>query len=422
MAFEDATHLVTAEGGSFGPGHVVRIDTERGAQTDLADLDEGQLEDVAVAAVNQIPPVPLPVAHDDRFAVHTSAGQLLADVLRNDTDPLGQPLGARLEGSPQLANGFLSFFVDGSFFYFPNPGFVGTETFRYRDVAGSRISAPATVTISVTPPPNPVAKADTFTTDGPFFLFHSDAPGVLANDVDPLHQALTAEVTSPPTRGFVFVDSTGALDYLPEPNFVGTVSFRYRIRAADGRVSASVTDTITVSPNVDPTITLLRGGAVNANGTSATLRVAVSDSQTPVDALKVTATSSNAKLVSILGVGGSAARRTVTVIPNSGVSDNGVVAVTVDDGHGGLSTVFVTIKVGGSGADTLSGTPGPDILLGMGGKDVLDGTGGRDLLGGGAGNDTLTGGSGADVFRGGSGVNHATDFSAAQGDTAFEII
>jgi hypothetical protein len=50
----------------------------------------------------------------------------------------------------QVEHGFVSFFKDGSFFYFPDAGFTGFDSFEYRLIAtDGRTSAPAKVTFQV---------------------------------------------------------------------------------------------------------------------------------------------------------------------------------------------------------------------------------------------------------------------------------
>ena len=136
LAMENGTHVVSAEGGFFDPTDLVRINTFTGKQDRLIQVGEFEALNIAVAGVNQIPPTPLPVAGNDTFSMEGATGQMQAGVLGNDSDPvLGQNLEAELVSQP--SHGFTSFFGDGSFFYFPDSGFVGTDTFTYR-CGGSR--------------------------------------------------------------------------------------------------------------------------------------------------------------------------------------------------------------------------------------------------------------------------------------------
>ncbi len=76
--------------------------------------------------------------------------------MTNDFDPLGQTMTALASVTNQVEHGFVSFFKDGSFFYFPDTGFTGFDSFEYRLIAADgRTSAPAKVTFQVvvnTPP------------------------------------------------------------------------------------------------------------------------------------------------------------------------------------------------------------------------------------------------------------------------------
>ena len=107
-----------------------------------------------------VQPAPLPNAQPDKFSMIAESGQLQGSVMTNDSDPLGQTMTALAVGSTELPHGFVSFNKDGSFFYFPDPGFTGTETFSYRLIAAdSRTSDPAQVTIQVLANTAPVATA-----------------------------------------------------------------------------------------------------------------------------------------------------------------------------------------------------------------------------------------------------------------------
>jgi Ca2+-binding RTX toxin-like protein len=356
---------------------------------------------------------------DSDGQLHVKAPGLLA----NDTDPLRMPLKAELVGPGQLAHGFISLISSGSgeFFYFPNPGFIGTDTFTYRIVAGGRVSATTTVTLDVKPTPLPVAKVDSF-------FVAAKASGatlqgnVLGNDTDPLGKALTAQLTSPPNSGSVALAANGDFTFTSSPGFLGITSFQYRAVSSDGRHSAPVNAAVTVG-NAAPTVVVAEGGSVASSGRAGTLNLTVSDALTPAGVLKLSAASSNTTLVSTSAVafGGSGANRTVTITPVAGRTGTAVVTVKAADPLGLVASVPITVKVGGTGADTLTGTAGADMLFGVDGSDKLNGQGGNDLLGGGTGNDTLTGGPGADVFRGGAGSNRATDFNAGHGDTKVEI-
>ena len=68
-------------------------------------------------------------------------------VLANDVSPGGSPLTAVLVGGPQ--HGTLSLYADGGFYYTPQPGFTGTDSFQYKAYDGTAYSDVATATIDV---------------------------------------------------------------------------------------------------------------------------------------------------------------------------------------------------------------------------------------------------------------------------------
>ena len=125
-------------------------------------------------------------------------------VLGNDSDPLGQSThGRRWSPSPATVSSASS--APRVFFYFPNSGFVGTDTFTYRAVAADgRKSAPATVTLNVLPAQAPVAKDDFFnaqaTATSTQYTFNGQS--VLDNDVDPQSDVLAAKILTQPSKGW----------------------------------------------------------------------------------------------------------------------------------------------------------------------------------------------------------------------------
>ncbi len=73
------------------------------------------------------------------------------------------------------------------------------------------------------------------------------APGLLANDRDPEGDALTASLVSEPEHGVLVLSASGKFSYTPEPGFVGTDQFAYRV--SDGQAfSPSATVWIRVDP------------------------------------------------------------------------------------------------------------------------------------------------------------------------------
>jgi Ca2+-binding RTX toxin-like protein len=423
LAFAHDRDLVTLEN-TIGAGELVlSIDTVKGTQHVLGLRDTEEGDDVAVAGVDQVPPVPQPVVKDDAVT-GDSLSTLTGNVLSNDSDPLRSALTA--VQTSDTSHGRLTLHPDGSFSYVPNAGFFGADSFTYRaKTADQRISSRfGTVNITVIAPPRPTAQPENFVLAAGTAELDIAAPGVLSNDTDPRGQHLTAEVVGSSTsaHGFIGLRSDGSFFYFPDRGFTGLDCFHYRAVATDGRASDPAQFCIDVEPNTAPTVAAnAAGSSVNASGT-ATIHLSAFDLQTTPAKLKVGASSSNTTLVPTASVkigaptGPLGQQRNVTITPVAGKTGTATLTVTATDEFGAATSLPIHVAVGGSGNDTLAGNNGADVLLGGGGNDTLVGGAGVDLLGGGAGNDTLTGGASADLFVGGIGTNTLTDLSVAEGD------
>ena len=119
---------------------------------------DGELEsELAVVTITVIPVNDWPIANDDFYEVVTGT-DLVKDaaegILANDIllDP-DEEVSIQILDEPQ--HGTLSMNDDGSFTYTPNPGYMGTDTFRYLVLSVRTINAEwsddATVTITVKP-------------------------------------------------------------------------------------------------------------------------------------------------------------------------------------------------------------------------------------------------------------------------------
>ncbi|MFO1401022.1 MAG: multicopper oxidase domain-containing protein [Steroidobacteraceae bacterium] len=153
---------------------------------------------------------------------------------------LGIPL-ATPPGLAISAGGLLTF----------TPSTADTFRLRVRASSGGQ-NADQFITLVVTAPTAaPVANNDSFAVNrnGTFSVA---APGVISNDtVSPLYGALTAELLSNlATGGGVTLAPDGAVSYVPQPTFVGTTSFTYRVSATrllSGTVGTSNTATVTLN-------------------------------------------------------------------------------------------------------------------------------------------------------------------------------
>ncbi|WP_333009241.1 Ig-like domain-containing protein, partial [Microcoleus sp. A2-D3] len=150
-------------------------------------------------------------------------------VLANDSDPDGDALTAKLVSLPN--QGKVVFNSDGSFSYTPNPGFAGFDNFSYSVSDGVLASPPISVDLNVTKflinqPPQ--ANSDRYTTPHDKTL-NIPIPGLLANDIDPDGDPLTAKLESGPSNGKLNFKADGSFSYTPNPGFAGLDNFSYSI-------------------------------------------------------------------------------------------------------------------------------------------------------------------------------------------------
>ncbi len=186
-----------------------------------------------------------PVAADDSFTVSEDGVLNIGStegVLANDTDGDGDPLTATLVAGP--ASGTLALNADGSFTYIPNANFFGSDSFTYNATDGGGISNVATVNITVEPVNDlPTAVNDEVSTDEDTELVGGS---VVANDIDPDGDLLTAALVSDVQHGTLALSGDGAFTYTPEENFFGIDGFSYTVSDGTG-TSGVATVTITVN-------------------------------------------------------------------------------------------------------------------------------------------------------------------------------
>src|SRR5688572_13128995 len=191
------------------------------------------------------------VASDDSYSTE-SARALTVDendgVLANDSGGNEENYTAVLAAPP--ANGALVLAGDGGFFYTPDAGFTGTDSFTYQVDDDETTSNVATVRITVSSSNvPPVAVDDAYSAAEETQLDVSAGNGVLANDTDAEPGSLTAVLVDGPDDGSLTLSADGSFRYTPENDFTGNDDFRYRARDSGGALS----DVATVEISVDAT-------------------------------------------------------------------------------------------------------------------------------------------------------------------------
>ncbi|MDX2140828.1 MAG: Ig-like domain-containing protein [Chloroflexota bacterium] len=183
-------------------------------------------------------------AVDDQFTVEFESRDNYLQFVRNDSYSARRP---RIEILSGPSHGSVS---QGSYgtiaIYQPDPGFSGTDGFRYRLTDGFGQTDEATVMITVLPP-GPIDAIDDF------FELSSDSPGLVANVLQNDHGVgLHVTEHTQPAHGTIHnMSEDGWFGYTPEPGFIGNVVFYYTVYDANGQRDAS-TVTITITQGSQP--------------------------------------------------------------------------------------------------------------------------------------------------------------------------
>ena len=229
----------------------------------------GALGNTATVTISVSANQPPATADDAPAAPHRVAGvtypAVIVNVLANDADPdtAIDPTNAINPGSVFLTTmpnmgGWAAVNADGTISYRPKAGFAGTETFRYKvkDTLGlaSTPAAYVRVTVAAAPPPSgnqPPLLADDVAA-APLRTAGVSYPAVivnvLANDSDPdtatdpnnrINPATVTLTTVPDKGGWAAANADGTVSYRPKAGFVGTETFRYKVKDTLGLGPAS---------------------------------------------------------------------------------------------------------------------------------------------------------------------------------------
>ncbi|MEO1619066.1 MAG: Ig-like domain-containing protein, partial [Planctomycetota bacterium] len=200
-----------------------------GSQTDLATVT------IEVVSVND-----LPVAAGDSYQTDEATPLTIAapGLLVNDVDIDGPELDIQVLGQPD--GGRVEVNDDGSFVYTPDPGFSGSDVFRYKLFDGLAYSDAVEVQIAVQGVNDaPVAIQDAYVTDFETTLTIEVGEGLLANDIDADGDALTIATVgavSPAGSGTLQHNADGSFTFTPASGFDGNVQLEYTI--SDGLLTS----------------------------------------------------------------------------------------------------------------------------------------------------------------------------------------
>jgi VCBS repeat-containing protein len=191
-----------------------------------------------------------PQATPDSYTVQEDVAYVASvaeGLLSNDQDPEGSTLSAVRVSGP--VNGVLVLRSDGSFTYTPKLDFVGTDTFVYRASDGALNSVATTVTFTVEGANDPpIAEDDEYTLAGASLVV-STGQGVLANDLEPDNQTMTARLIGDVDHGLLVLNNNGSFTYTPDSSFSGVDTFTYQAVDEENLASDVVTVSISVESN-----------------------------------------------------------------------------------------------------------------------------------------------------------------------------
>ena len=281
-----------------------------------------------------------PVAKNDSYSI--SHGQTLTTtttngVLVNDSDPDRDSLTASLVSGVQ--HGTLTFNANGTFTYTPAAGFIGTDSFTYKDYDGLEFSTVATATIAVNENA-PVARNDSYSISHGRTLTTTLTNGVLANDTDPDHDSLTASLVTGVQHGTLTLNANGTFTYTPNAGYVGTDFFTYK--ASDGTETSTIA-TVTIADPENPPVAKNDAYTVSHNQTltqTASTGILANDSDHDGDSL-------TASLVSNVQHGSLSLSSTgaFTYTPTSGFIGTDTFTYKTYDGLEWSTVATVTIAV-----------------------------------------------------------------------------
>ena len=185
----------------------------------------------------------------------------------------------------------------------------------------------------------PVAVGDAYSVERNSAL-SVPAPGVLGNDESPDGSPLATTLVAGAHHGTLTLNSDGSFDYTPDPGFTGADVFSY---AASGSIMDSAPTTVAIDVfDQAPTISPIADQTVVRPLSTGTVPFTIGDPDDPIDAVSLSATSSNVQVVSPEGItlAGSGADRTVSVTPVAHSLGTTKITVSVSDGARSTPTTF----------------------------------------------------------------------------------
>ena len=137
-------------------------------------------------------------------------------------------------------HGITSVDANNNVTYTPAAGYIGKDTYTYTLNKGSLSSAPILVTISIKPVGVNDVDVTPVNTPVTTTVKANDGPSGIGTSVTPTNGS----------HGTTTVDASGNVTYTPANNYTGTDTYTYTLTTADGVVSDPITVTITINPTI----------------------------------------------------------------------------------------------------------------------------------------------------------------------------
>ncbi len=262
---------------------------------------------------------------DRDFTLAVPAG---TGVLANDVDVNPGTLTAQLVSN--AGHGMVTLQAGGSFTYVPATGYTGTDAFTYRAVDGAASSAPATVTITVTPP-QPVAPE--------LYITANAGSAALVNLLAGQEATTTVTGIGAASEGIAALNPGGTATYTPDAGATAASdSFGYSIADAFGR-SASGTVHVFLTTQAPAAQDI---PVVTTPGQTVTVPL-LADAYVPAG-----------ETVTVIAIG-TPAHGTASLDPETGIltytadggttADSDALTYTISNGRGGTSTATVKFAI-----------------------------------------------------------------------------
>lgn len=234
--------------------------------------------------------------------------------------------------------------------FYPTPEWNGSTTFEWKGYDGNSYSAvPAVLTINIAsvndlPTSFNIQKSGEEDV-GVFFTADDFVHAFDGKDGDSLSKV---RIVSLPASGVLKLngdevaandeiskEKLSTLRFVPDKDWSGTISFQWKGNDGTDYSTDSALVNITITPVDDePVVFGITDQTINEDEVSGTISFTISDAETAVEDLTVTAISENESLIPVtnLVLGGSGASRTIHITPLSNKNGSATIAVLVNDG------------------------------------------------------------------------------------------